>query len=145
MRRWCVLLLVAVSTGCVRRPAPDTAERSCQMPAPTGPLRIDSVASVAGALRGRLQWADERRPAASVVVRLSRNGWATTTRVVSDTFRIAHVAPGAYEMRTMLFGQQPRVDTVQVPTTGASVLVPVAWVQMLDACGPNVTTVRVEP
>lgn len=114
------------------------------MPAPSGPLRNDSVAS-AGTLRGRLQWADDRRPTASVIVRLSRNGVATATRVASDTFRIANLAPGDYEMRTMLFGQHPRVDTVTVPETGASVVVPFAWVQVLDACGPNVTTVRVEP
>jgi hypothetical protein len=115
------------------------------MPAPTGPVRADAVAAQAGVVKGRLEWSDSNRPWPVVTVTLRRDDWAGTARAAADTFRIEGVTPGKYEMRTSLLGQRPRVDTLHVPATGLAVVVPFAWVQMLDGCGNNVTTVRAGP
>lgn len=130
---------LALLAACVRHPEERASPGQCLSAAPTGALHFDSAGSVPGALRGRLVWG-RQRVTTPVRVRLSRSDWSRVVSVQADTFRVAQVAPGAYELRTMMWGQHPRVDTVRVPSSGLAVLVPFASTLELDGCGGNTVT-----
>jgi hypothetical protein len=140
MRVLPTLTLLAVLASCARHPPERAATGVCVSPAPVGTLRTDSAGSSPGVLRGRLAW-DGGRPTTPVRVRVSRSDWTRTVGVQADTFRIAGLAPGDYELRTLMGGQYPRVDSVRVTSQGLSVLVPFAWTLQLDGCGGNTVTV----
>lgn len=143
MRLSSILTLLIALPGCARHAAERTAVGVCYSPAPGGMLRSDTVGLHAGVLRGRLAW-DGRRPSTPVRVALGRPGWSRTVSVEADTFRFTDVAQGVYEMRTVMWAQRPRVDTLAVPAAGLSLLVPFAWTLQLDGCGGNTTTGRTE-
>lgn len=144
MRLSSVLALLIALPGCARHAAKRTAGAACYSPAPVGVLRADTGGVHAAVLRGRLAW-DGVRPSTPVRLALARPGWSRTVSVEADTFHLTDIAPDVYEMRTMMWGQLPRVDTLAVPAAGLSVVVPFAWTLQLDGCGGNTTTGRAEP
>jgi hypothetical protein len=143
MRLSSILALLTALPGCARQAAERTAGGVCFSPAPGGVLRTDTTGSQTAVLRGRLAW-DGLRPSTPVRVALTRPGWSRTVSVAADTFYFTDVALGVYELRTMMWGQRPRMDTLQVPSAGLSVLVPFASTLVFDDCGGNTSTVRAE-
>lgn len=144
MRLPSILVLLIALAGCARHVAERTAGGVCYSPAPGGALRTDTARAQAAVLRGRLAW-DGRRPSTPVRLALARSGWSRAVSVDADTFHVTDIAPGVYEMRTMMWGQLPRVDTLAVPASGLSVVVPFAWTLQLDGCGGATTTGRAGP
>jgi hypothetical protein len=109
-------------------------------PAPAGKLVIDTLGAVPLEVRGYLRRSAPDTRRTSVRVFLTRENWGRAVNIDDDDFEFSPVRPGRYELRIASLGQPARVDSVDVPPEGLTVIVPFERTDALDGCsGPNVT------